>query len=560
MASFNCGGTIHQLTQQQLSRSGYLSALVNQDKLTVKRDDEGNIIIEDNPVLFSYVVYLLRTGELHKSIIDEYKDELKFYCISADDEYPPEFEEIRKEEQYVRANHKVAKVPLIKLTDEILNTQKPFNVEGRDLILHTPNKAFHANCSKRLNTVPVFPEHLIDADFDYSNICIAGGAVINFLLGLFINDIDIFLIIPDESIEVRKEKAMNKIRDIIRYIHDKRKLYIIESDWYDGGGVDKKLMFVERGKYVITIYGAVMRRPVQIILRIYNSINEVLAGFDVDSCCFAYDGKNFLTTKRGLYALQHRVNCVDFTRLSPTYERRLVKYAERGFSIYVPYFKRDLINIEEFARLTKSYKQYLLKKEHRKRGYLTNGLKYLLCAEYKRSMIEFNDCKDGISENFKSDYEHGTIEYMPERLLLNEALNIAVGKSDPLREKQTKNLYAYRTSRDYYVNGESTTHIHEYIKRFVMSEKAQREAREDGTGKFKRLNSIVFLYELHSKFDYRLHSILGPITKIPLEIEFITENPGQQLTTSFNAIVLDDNNKWYGNMLRPSYDMIMRTL
>ena len=32
-------------------------------------------------------------------------------------------------------------------------------------------------------------------------------------------------------------------------------------------------------------------RPVQIILRLYESPAEILAGFDVDSACAAYDGK-----------------------------------------------------------------------------------------------------------------------------------------------------------------------------------------------------------------------------------------------------------------------------
>ena len=36
-------------------------------------------------------------------------------------------------------------------------------------------------------------------------------------------------------------------------------------------------------------------RRVQIILRLYSSPAEVLMGFDIDSCCVAYDGTSVST-------------------------------------------------------------------------------------------------------------------------------------------------------------------------------------------------------------------------------------------------------------------------
>jgi hypothetical protein len=38
---------------------------------------------------------------------------------------------------------------------------------------------------------------------------------------------------------------------------------------------------------------------IQIILRLYKSPAEVLLGFDIDCCCFAFDGKNVWTLPRG---------------------------------------------------------------------------------------------------------------------------------------------------------------------------------------------------------------------------------------------------------------------
>jgi hypothetical protein len=74
-------------------------------------------------------------------------------------------------------------------------------------------------------------------------------------------------------------------------------------------------------------------RRIQIILRLYHSIQHVLMGFDVDSCCIGYDGKSIVVTERGHRAIQYGYNLVDVTRLSTTYEDRLIKYVKRGFLI-----------------------------------------------------------------------------------------------------------------------------------------------------------------------------------------------------------------------------------
>jgi hypothetical protein len=73
----------------------------------------------------------------------------------------------------------------------------------------------------------------------------------------------------------------------------------------------------------------VMRR-VQVILRLYGDIGEVLTGFDVDCCCFAFDGKRVWGTERGLEAFSLGVNMVDLSRASRSYVSRMLKYADRG--------------------------------------------------------------------------------------------------------------------------------------------------------------------------------------------------------------------------------------
>ena len=85
-------------------------------------------------------------------------------------------------------------------------------------------------------------------------------------------------------------------------------------------------------------------RSVQIVLRLYSSPAEILAGFDVDAPCCAYDGDRVWANPRAIVAMMRQSNTVDVTRRSPSYEVRLAKYSSRGFEIYIPGLKRDEVD------------------------------------------------------------------------------------------------------------------------------------------------------------------------------------------------------------------------
>ena len=85
-------------------------------------------------------------------------------------------------------------------------------------------------------------------------------------------------------------------------------------------------------------------RSVQIVLRLYSSPAEILAGFDVDAPCCAYDGDRVWANPRAIVSMMRQSNTVDMTRRSPSYEVRLAKYSSRGFEIYIPGLKRDEVD------------------------------------------------------------------------------------------------------------------------------------------------------------------------------------------------------------------------
>jgi hypothetical protein len=99
-------------------------------------------------------------------------------------------------------------------------------------------------------------------------------------------------------------------------------------------------------------------RSVQIVLRLYSSPAEILAGFDIDAPCCLFDGKlplqqtsNLVSeiptgkrvwaNPRAIVAMMRQCNTVDMTRRSPSYEIRLAKYSGRAFEVYVPTLRRS---------------------------------------------------------------------------------------------------------------------------------------------------------------------------------------------------------------------------
>lgn len=107
---------------------------------------------------------------------------------------------------------------------------------------------------------------------------------------------------------------------------------------------------VVRTKLAVTFLQDHPRRVIQVVLRLYKSVAEVLAGFDVDACCVAYDGERVWATPRAKRALNGMVNVVDPSRQSLTYESRLFKYAVRGFVACVPGFDPSRIHMSLFDR------------------------------------------------------------------------------------------------------------------------------------------------------------------------------------------------------------------
>lgn len=105
-----------------------------------------------------------------------------------------------------------------------------------------------------------------------------------------------------------------------------------------------------RTKNAITIASQHPTRHVQIVLRIYDSISQIITGFDVDCSCAAYDGKQVYMSPRAVGSFITQCNTIDLTRRSPSYENRLSKYSHRGFEVHWPMLDRSRIDPTIFER------------------------------------------------------------------------------------------------------------------------------------------------------------------------------------------------------------------
>ncbi|PWY78097.1 ankyrin [Aspergillus sclerotioniger CBS 115572] len=142
------------------------------------------------------------------------------------------------------------------------------------------------------------------------------------------SDIDLFLYGLDEAQAIEK----------IKQIEDKVKNSIL----YETTTV--------RTENTVTIVSQYPTRHVQIVLRIYKSIAEILTGFDVDCACAAFDGKQVFVSPRALSSYITQINTIDLSRRSPSYENRLSKYSHRGFEIFRPELDRSRIDPTIFER------------------------------------------------------------------------------------------------------------------------------------------------------------------------------------------------------------------
>ena len=90
------------------------------------------------------------------------------------------------------------------------------------------------------------------------------------------------------------------------------------------------------------VFGPPLQRQLiyQFIMKSYDSIGELLGGFDLFASQVCYDGVNTWATDTGAWAYVNNIIVVDISRVSNKFRERLHKYGIKLFSVVIPGLKR----------------------------------------------------------------------------------------------------------------------------------------------------------------------------------------------------------------------------
>jgi hypothetical protein len=110
-------------------------------------------------------------------------------------------------------------------------------------------------------------------------------------------------------------------------------------------------LMVHRTRGCITFSDSYNGSTVQVVLRAYSTISEVLHGFDLGAAQVAFDGERAFLTAMGVFAATRGANVLNLAVRRVSYEARLVRYLRRGYALVVPDLDPDGFRADEENRL-----------------------------------------------------------------------------------------------------------------------------------------------------------------------------------------------------------------
>lgn len=440
------------------------------------------------------------------------------------------------------------------------------------------------------------------------NLLLAGGAVSNILLGCYqINDFDIFFygLKPaeaDKKIEQVLENICNSYDDMMIKEAEKRwerqqknldknlppetkptfqpKLYETKHSFNDdehhhhrgrrneedeednGEGKNEKVRniyyerhFIRNKNCVTVIFEnnqyIYQKYIIQLILRIYKTPSEILHGFDVGSSAVGFDGKDVLFTSLSKFSYEYMCNIVDTTRRSTTYEKRLKKYFGKGFSIVLPllkieklplrYLKYNYKEICDIPFFPFSYKAIQGNKIILFKFISTHTLNALTDIDADESTVQDSDYQ--INNLHWIDICRINIKYLLEKNFEEMYYFSDRSYRDVIAKKPTISIKIITDFYDTFVGHDTIKmlnlrNIMTYFTDEVKNKLLQKLVDKD-------CNLKIVVRDAFVEQKQKSIELFKTIDDSHKKIKWLTENPGQQLTSSFNPII-EEPEKWYG--------------
>ena len=239
------------------------------------------------------------------------------------------------------------------------------NIDGIALCGGAALWLYNQSCINRPNTISILTEKTIPKDFD-----------------LFIYEEN------DLSHEELILSQNQKINDIIKVI--------IDNNYQVGVLLVKGVLTMQLEPKTLSLEASIC---IQIILRDYCSISEILHSFDIPCCSIAYDGKKTYLTKLAEYSILNHVNIIIPEYRSNTYESRLIKYFNNlNFALLLPNLK--LSNDDKIICLPNMILTI----------YYTNF--QFAIADVSIPKLEFLDIAYKVNNDYHVDYDTISTNYM----------------------------------------------------------------------------------------------------------------------------------------------------
>lgn len=438
---------------------------------------------------------------------------------------------------------------------------------------------------------------------DMSNILVAGGCIGGIINNVFAKDIDLFVygLSEDEA----NEKVLTLTTQLIEARKQLKKDEIAASkakkSYYGSHNVEVKLIRNANG---LSIF--IDQRIYQIIFRLYTSKSEILHGFDVGSSAVGFDGQNVFFTSLSKFSYEFMCNIVDTSRRSTTYEKRLKKYFSRGFKIIVPYMNVSLLRKEYFRFNACEYAVmpcWSIAYNHVVGNQI--AVKEFHCEPSVSVEPAFNveDCENYTS-SMKTDYELDDLDeynilFINITHILNDPSKMyhfalfeiqgtdgsetseqateqdeeesdeeTIGMSEEEAESSPKKKTKTTPSNEMekvvaffntppFLSKTSAAYFYDDLRRKVFSRRnlhvgllekyitvaSVKDITARMYGGIEKPSEV--LNQVVEKQKAHVMTLLDQVAANSRNIKWITDNPGTQLTSSFNPI-MEDAEKWYG--------------
>lgn len=161
-----------------------------------------------------------------------------------------------------------------------------------------------------------------------AGVVLAGGSLESLLRQYKPNDFDLFIVMPGSQQPSEERNSAQARSIVLDTIHAIRKHHC------------KEVVYVSKNKpHVVDIIAFDEERSrihYQVITRVYASLAQVVAGFDIDSCRLGYDGLTVRAHPTAFRAWKNKWNLFNATTLSNTALIRYYKKFDTGIGILLP--------------------------------------------------------------------------------------------------------------------------------------------------------------------------------------------------------------------------------